>query len=141
MGVEMIDYLDANRPNWRTEPLADVVAWTRATTNTWVDVSWLDFQMWVSEFDLRPTITDMITTGTAAQRTAAQFFTDVLQSGQILGTSDSRVRSIVSKGVSAGPSRNALLGLATLPRSHWELMGRGAVEGDDGRTLVLGGLR
>lgn len=27
--MNSIDYLDANRPNWRTEPVADLVAWTK----------------------------------------------------------------------------------------------------------------
>lgn len=137
----MIAYLDANRPNWRTEPLQDVVAWTHETVSVWVDIPWLDFQMWVASFDLRPTITGLISTGTAAQKTAAQYFLDVLMSGQVVSASDARVRAVVDKALPNGAARTALLELASNPVEHWAVMGWRTDYDDVIRAEIIGRAR
>lgn len=136
LGAKQINYLDANRPSWRAEPIADLVTWSRMTTIVYLDIPWLDVQMWCGEFDLRPTIAGLVSTGTAAQKTAAQYVLDVLTSGQELAASDLRVRAVIDKALPAGAARTALLALSQRTVSHWQAMGLHDT-GDDGRVYHL----
>lgn len=97
---------------------AQVLSWILEPVSSFKDISWLDLSMWVSDYDLRPTLVASASTGTASRATGAQFILDTIASGQPLYTSDARVRGVVSKAIAPGTARDALIAMAatTVPR-------------------------
>ena len=112
-------YLDANRPAWRDDTDADVLAWLLADVTVYVDVSWLDLSMWVAQYNLRPALKAAATSGTDAQQTAAQHILDCIAAGQPLYGSDSRVRTAIASAIPAGAARAALIAMATSSAPRW----------------------
>lgn len=102
---------------------AEVLAWLNESVSTFKDVEWIDFSMWISEFDLRSQIENAITSGTDAARTAATFFVDTLRAGQPLYSSRADVRTTIAKGIPAGAARDALVALATTSVSRAQAAG------------------
>lgn len=114
------DLIDSDPANSsRTDQ--QVLAWLTAEVNTWVDVSWLDLSMWIGGNDLRPTLVNKISSGTNAEKTAAQHLIDCLVAGQPLSSSDSRVRAVIAKAIPDSPVRDELLSMATASVQRWTL--------------------
>lgn len=111
-----------------TEPLnasrtdQQVLDWCNELVADWQDVSWLDLSMWVAGADLRPALNTAVSSGTDAQKTAAQHLLDCLAAGQPLYATDARVRSTISKAVS-GQVRTDLITLATTQVPRWSQAG------------------
>lgn len=118
-------YLDTNRPTWREESDADVLAWLEESVTTYVDISWLDLSMWVAKHNLRPSLISAAasTGGTAALRTAAQHILDCITADQPLYASDERVRTVIGTAMPDGAARDDLVAMATTQVPRYRLAG------------------
>lgn len=114
--------IDAEPANATRTP-AQILAWLHESVTAYQDVQWLDFQMWMSEYALRPTVESRIATGNDAQKTGARFMVDTIDSGQPLFSSDVRVRSVLAQALPGGDARTALLALATTTAPRWQVEG------------------
>jgi len=103
---------------------AEVLSWLGESVSVFVDVPWLDVAMWlVAQGIDRATLTTQATSGSAANKTAAQYIIDVITAGQPLQATDQRVRdTIAASGLTTG-QKQALLALATEQRPRYSTAG------------------
>lgn len=100
-----------------------LLTWATQDTARFEDVPWRDLVIWVAEYDLRPGLQQLLTTGDDARKTAVQFILDCITAGQALPLSDSRVLTIVGKALPSGPARDALVALARKSVPRWQEAG------------------
>ena len=85
-----------------------------ATVSVWQDVPWLELGLWAhAQLLTRAALETAATSGTDANRTAAQHVLDCLNAGQPLSARDSRIRDLVAASSLSGPAKQALVTLAT----------------------------
>lgn len=103
---------------------AEVLGWLQESVGTWQDIPWLDVAMWlVAQGIDRATLTTQATTGTAANKTAAQYVLDVITAGQPLQATDQRVRDTITASGLTAPQKAALVALATISAPRYRTAG------------------
>lgn len=106
------------------QPAADDVtrfAWMEELGDFFIDLPWLEFQIWRQSAGVTNEVIDTVLTGvgTDARKQAAQHFLDVTVAGHPFSASDSRVRQLILDAELPAPMQASLQALVTVQAKRW----------------------
>lgn len=111
--------LIASEPGNASKSDAQVLSWLKDSITVWADVEWREFLIWLHQSGITRSTLSTTAAGTGATATAAQHFIDVINAGNPLGASDSRVRQLVQDSSLSVPLKNSLAALAQRSVPRW----------------------
>lgn len=113
---ELIDSAPANAG--RTDQ--EVLDWLDETVSQWVDIPWLEFQIWRHAEGVTNAMLETVAAGVDSTRaTAAQYMLDVVSAGQPFSASDPRVRTLIVDAALPAGMMASLQALAQVSVPRW----------------------
>ena len=118
MASALKELLDAQQP---AADDAARFAWMNELGDYFVDILWLDFQMWRQTEGVTEELLGTVINGagTDARKMAAQHFLDVTRAGRSFSASDSRVRDLIVAAQLPAQMQASLQALATRQATRW----------------------